>query len=74
MHSWERIFFFLTFLAYTNFCEFWVFSKNRDCGEILLFGNVYPSLIYFTMIFLAHASGVISTSLNVHGTYSQGLD
>ena len=37
---------FFTFWFHPHFCEFLILAKNRDCGEILLFGDSYP--IFFT--------------------------
>ena len=65
---------FSTFYTHTHFYEIRVTTKNLDCGEILLFGDIYPSIIYSTRVLLIHASALISNLLNVHGTYSQDLD
>ena len=42
--------FFLTFWFHPHFCKFVISTKNRDCGEILLFGDGYP--IFFTPLWL----------------------
>ena len=70
MDFWEKKFLPL-FRPTLNFENF---AKNRDCGEILLFDDLYPSVFYFTRVLLSHANGLISTFLNIDGTCRQSLD
>ena len=63
MDFWEKKFLPL-FRPTLNFENF---TKNRDCGEILLSDDLYPSAFYFTRVLLSHVSGLISTFLNIDG-------